>query len=699
MSAPTATFPVAFTPPGTSRLICVASAKYSRYSEADIIELADGRLLLAVSRKAGGSDFARGEIIGMFSLDAGLTWSDESHVICAPFGDVIDVMSASFCRSPRGLHLFFLGRGPKAQQDTRIYQMISKDDGQTWSDPVRISQRDAYHVVNNARVIRTRGGRMIIPAAFVRGDISKRFNEQQILCLYSDDDGWTWRESQVISLPNEPLMEPGVTECADGSIFMNIRTTLGQVYASRSIDGGQTWSAPVPTGLPAPAAPSTVLRNPASAELWILWCDRPKAGWRGRSRIVSARSNDHGKTWGSSRVIEDDSRHSYGYISAEVVRQQVLLTYYDWTDNGQPPFEQTNLRQRTIPVAWFHGGITPPVFRKSAGAVLRANPTEKSQMVSLNSGLLTEPARWRMWYSKGQLGPKGEQSAVGYAESADQGMTWQKSETGNRTVFPIVGDSANCYHTSIHRDHERIIAFVWRRGEKGESGLWRYTSDGDGRSFARDPEQPLFAFHRASDAIKAAVGEGRISNDAFDVLQNPDGTWEYFAASVEKADDPRAIVPYDNAAGLVRFIVRATSPDGIHWSSTEAILRRDERDTPDTQFYGMQVIHYRGFYLGLLHTFFVKGQTIQPQLAWSHNGVNWARTHVGAISLGDEGSFDSRMILFGSLTISKEELVWLYSGYNWRHNGFRKGEVASAIGRATLPLSELDAWLATLPQP
>jgi sialidase-1 len=229
MSGPASTSPVAVTPPGTSRLICVASAKYSRYSEGDVIELADGRLLLALSRKAGGSDFARGEMIGMFSLDAGLTWSDEPHLICAPFGDVIDVMSASLCRSPHGLHLFFLGRGPKAQQDTRVYQMISADDGQTWSDPARISQRDAYHVVNNARVIRTSGGRMLVPAAFVVGDISKRFNQQQIFCLYSDDDGRTWRESQVISKANEPLMEPGVTECADGSIFMNIRTKLGQV--------------------------------------------------------------------------------------------------------------------------------------------------------------------------------------------------------------------------------------------------------------------------------------------------------------------------------------------------------------------------------------------------------------------------------------------------------------------------------------
>jgi hypothetical protein len=36
---------------------------------------------------------------------------------------------------------------------------------------------------------------------------------------------------------------------------------------------------------------------------------------------------------------------------------------------------------------------------------------------------------------------------------------------------------------------------------------------------------------------------------------------------------------------------------------------------------------------------------------------------------------------------------------DWRHNAFKKGQVRSAIGRATLPRKELDDWLVTLPQP
>jgi hypothetical protein len=37
------------------------------------------------------------------------------------------------------------------------------------------------------------------------------------------------------------------------------------------------------------------------------------------------------------------------------VKDDALLTYYDWEDKGQGGFHMTNLRQRTIPLAWLRG--------------------------------------------------------------------------------------------------------------------------------------------------------------------------------------------------------------------------------------------------------------------------------------------------------------------------------------------------------
>src|SRR5437773_2907947 len=142
----------AFSLPGVSRLIAVAGAQFPRYSEADVIELTDGRLLLAVARKIGSDDFALGTIIGLFSRDGGITWDDQPHEIQGSFDDVGDVMSVSLCRSGRGIHLFFLARGPDAHRDTRVYQILSADEGATWQKPARVSQRQGYHIVNHARV-------------------------------------------------------------------------------------------------------------------------------------------------------------------------------------------------------------------------------------------------------------------------------------------------------------------------------------------------------------------------------------------------------------------------------------------------------------------------------------------------------------------------------------------------------------------
>ena len=672
--------------PGISRLIAVASKEFPRYSEADVIELADGRLLLAVGRKTGSDDFARGAIIGLFSCDAGLTWDDQPHDIQGAFDDVGDVYSVSLCRSPRGIHLFFLARGPQPHRDTRVYQIISADEGASWGKPQRVSQRDGYHIVNNARVIRMSAGRLIVPVAFT-DELPAHHDLQRAFVLYSDDDGVTWKQSNELS-PGEgqPLMEPGVAECAGGSLYMTLRTKLGVLYEARSRDGGATWTDLRPTKLPSPVAPSTVFRDPTSNDLWMFWINRPKGTWKQRTPLSLAVSHDHGRTWEKPRDVENDPAHSYGYVSVDVLaRDRVVLTYYDWRDQGQAGFVNTSLRERIIPLAWFHEQPVPPVFRKDAEPVLK----QDGKIVSANSGLLADRERWRLWYTAGTLGPSGEQLNICYAESRDRGATWLMPNESK----PVI---ENAYHASAHRDGERIMLYAWHAGE--QSGLYRHVSDDEGKTFVADPNRPLIA---AWWTKAAPTADGRISNDAFDLVRNERGTWQYFAAVMEKATDPRTIIKQDNAAGYVRLIGRATSADGVEFSALDVVLRPDYAggDPPDTQFYGLQVFRRRGFYLGLLHTFHAASQIIQPEWAWSHDGQSWNRTRVPCIALGDEGAFDSRMIVFGSVAVSGDELIWLYAGSDTRHNAFKAGQVTSAVGRAALPLSELDHWLDALPQP
>lgn len=679
---------------GISRLICIASKEFPRYSEGDVVELADGRLLLALGRKNGPSDFAKGTLVGWFSSDRGVSWDDQPHVIQDAFADVGDLMSVSFCRSPRGVHLFFLGRGADPKADTRVYQMISADEGESWGKPIRVSERAGYHVVNNARVIRTTNGRMIVPAAYLEKWSEATSNRMGVYCMLSDDDGKTWARSNDLSMGGEhPLYEPGVAECADGSLYMTIRTKEGVLYEARSRDAGKTWIDFGPTKLTSPSAPSTVHRDATSDDLWMFWINRPAGEWKQRNPLAAAVSHDHGKTWEPLGDLETDAKHSYGYYSVTHIDRSVLLTYYDWADNGQPGFRMTNLRQRTIPLDAFHRKPVAPVFEARREPVI----AEKDAIVSTNSSLLIEKDRWRLWYTQGTLGPAGERLGVRCAESKDRGITWAPLESLKLTQL---SDKGNAYHARIHRVGDEIVMHVWKRDGE-QHGLYRYVSQDDGKTFSPDPDRPLFVHRSANEAQKKLAGDGCVSNDAFDVLHNDRGSWEYFAACLQKATDARTVIKHDNAAGWLRIIGRSASSDGIAFAAPQMVIQPDYStgDRFDLQFYGVQVFQHRKFYLGLLHAFHVESQTILPEWTWSHDGQSWARTGVPCIALGDEGNFDSRMILFGSVAISADEVVWLYSGSDWRHNSFKLGNVRSYIGRATLPLKDLDAWLDTLPQP
>src|SRR5207249_1879768 len=100
---------------------------------------------------------------------------------------------------------------------------------------------------------------------------------------------------------------------------------------------------------------------------------------------------------------------------------------------------------------------------------------------------------------------------------------------------------------------------------------------------------------------------------------------------------------------------------------------------------------HRGFYLGLLGVSLAQSRAIQPQWAWSHDRQSWIPTGIACISLGDEGSFDSRAIAQGTVSLTNEQVIWSYIGTG--------GDGSTHAGRATLSRKELDPWLDSLPQP
>jgi hypothetical protein len=143
--------------------------------------------------------------------------------------------------------------------------------------------------------------------------------------------------------------------------------------------------------------------------------------------------------------------------------------------------------------------------------------------------------------------------------------------------------------------------------------------------------------------------------------------------------------------GLMRIIGYSTSEDFEHWTPIEPALVPDSVDPVDTQFYGMPVVRYAGFYLGFPWVFRTNQLTHVPQLAFGRDGRNFQRTPLRGdfIPLGPQGAFDDGNV-WSVQPVVHAGKVWIYyTGTRWRgaHDLFELGDgVRDSIGLATLPL-------------
>ena len=308
-----------------------------RNSEGDFIELKDGRVMFVYTHFTGGtSDHATAHLAARFSTDGGMTWTGDDLTVVPNEGD-FNVMSVSLLRLPNDdIGLFYMLKN--SLEDCRPVMRVSSDEARTWSDPVEIiTDQIGYYVLNNDRMVMTANGRLLCPVALHNtADYEEPDWDGILMCYISDDMGRTWRRSvdTLKGLHDDGsrvlLQEPGVLELRDGRIMMWARTSSGSQYLSWSADGGDTWSAPVPSSIRSPRSPASIERLPGREELMMVWNDHAAVtgeaqAWR--TPLSVALSLDDGQTWQASRTLEDDPDGWYCYTAIEFVGDRVLLAH------------------------------------------------------------------------------------------------------------------------------------------------------------------------------------------------------------------------------------------------------------------------------------------------------------------------------------------------------------------------------------
>ncbi len=370
--------------PGVEKqVVVVATPVAPKHGEQTVVALKDGRLLLlwseflrtdllpaaeqpppsALRRDPTGDDgYAR--ISGMTSADGGKTWS-KPFVVVDDKDALVNCISPGLTRMKDGRLLLAYswrsgGNGRENYGNCAKMVRISADEGQTWSERIRITPANTeYHTGCHDRAYTLASGRVIVQCHTIfPPDKSRQMGgaEAQMgtYYAYSDDNGATWKRSAVLtdSLRGR-FEEASLVQRSDGSLLQVIRSRDGQSFFSESTDEGANWSTPRPSGIVTSLAPSVLKRIPGTGDLLLLWNpnfnpDQKLLGLR--CPLLCAISKDGGRTWGLPKALETDDQFYWEYPGVVFDGDHALIHYRVFTLDRK----RCDLVQARVPIAWFY---------------------------------------------------------------------------------------------------------------------------------------------------------------------------------------------------------------------------------------------------------------------------------------------------------------------------------------------------------
>ncbi len=276
------------------------------------------------------------------STDGGRSWSEARPLNYAvPAGGLIRLRSGA-------LALY-------GQKEGSTWFAASTDDGNNWSEPILVCDEARFTPMFHS-TIQLASGRLLL-TGYINGPSAWEFENGAMVSVHpelqyddvtaygqwrgeeiaieghshapemgmtvtyrSDDDGksWTKHRGALIGwfdfqgIPNgycgqTACFEPTIAEAREGNVLLLMRSTVGRLVQSFSTDGGEHWTAVVPSDLPSSESPGLMVTLPESGDLLLVWNqvsrEEIRRGYR-RGRLSSAVSGDGGHSWGNFKTLE-----------------------------------------------------------------------------------------------------------------------------------------------------------------------------------------------------------------------------------------------------------------------------------------------------------------------------------------------------------------------------------------------------------
>jgi sialidase-1 len=301
-------------------LFVSGSGGYHTYRIPAIIVTNNGTLLaFCEGRKTGGGDAGHIDLLLKRSFDNGHTWTNQ-QVIVDGAGDTAGNPAPVVDRQTGKIVLLFchnLGDGgetliTQGQAPRTVWMTSSQDDGQTWADPVEITDSVkrpdwTWYATGPVHGIQLEHGphrgRLIVPCDHMVGiDFNRQTDPYHSHLIYSDDGGQHWH---IGGIAQNGTNECTVVETVDGSLYLNSRNYVGEKrrVGSWSRDQGLTlgegcWE----ETLIEPICQAGMVRyNPAEDDQNLVLFANPASVNREQLRVKVSR--DECRTWDQGRLI------------------------------------------------------------------------------------------------------------------------------------------------------------------------------------------------------------------------------------------------------------------------------------------------------------------------------------------------------------------------------------------------------------
>ena len=386
--------------PVETTLLKVGEGGYFLYRIPALAVSTEGTILaFAEARKNDGHDWDDTDIVLRRSFDNGQTWGDVqvvaddgTHTLgneCPVVDHETGTILLVFCKNNR-----------------QIFVTKSSDDGETWSEPVEITDdvKDpvwSYVGSGPGHGIQLKSGRLLVPAwgdetpgpvefakgaegemkdmiemvySLIRPMISRHWRPQNVqwsYAFFSDDHGATWKRGQILTKDYSDECE--AVETVDGTVYMSLRSRRGrQRWPSSQVldqshlrgyawskDGGETWSeVQYDETLPEPSCQGSVVRftDQESFNKNRILMSHP-ASTTERSQMTVRLSYDEGQTWPVAKVLYPGSS---GYSNLAVAPDMSILCIYtkdvDWSSVAAYPGPDAKVSVARFNLEWLTDG-------------------------------------------------------------------------------------------------------------------------------------------------------------------------------------------------------------------------------------------------------------------------------------------------------------------------------------------------------